>query len=359
MTDQLSKTDAQQRSDQIRAFQHELVELEQSGVLLLFDEQRQRIEKCHQALLADYRAAFDVDSSHQEKQLSLGMRVASFLGAVALAASLFFLFYQFWGRFDTRGQVLILASASIITFLITVFVASRDSSGYFTKLAGLVSFSAFVLNISMFGQIFNITPTDNALLVWAAFALILAYSYDVRLLLVAAILCLIAFVAARVGAWSGVYWIHFGERPENFIPVALLLFFLPQWLDHKRFSGFALAYRVCGALALFIPMLILSYWGDASYLNFAPDLIEGGYQLLGFTLSAALVWLGIRKGWGDAVNTGVTFFALFLYTKFFDWWWQAMPKYLFFLVIGLVAILCLVVLKRLRNTQPPVTGGRP
>jgi hypothetical protein len=44
----------------------------------------------------------------------------------------------------------------------------------------------------------------------------------------------------------------------------------------------------------------------------------------------------------------VTFFLIFLYTKFFDWWWNWMPKYLFFFVLGLTAVLFLVTLRRLR-----------
>ena len=48
-------------------------------------------------------------------------------------------------------------------------------------------------------------------------------------------------------------------------------------------------------------------------------------------------------------NLGATFFAIYLYTKLFDWWWEWMPKYLFFLALGLLAIILLLVLKRLRN----------
>jgi hypothetical protein len=47
-------------------------------------------------------------------------------------------------------------------------------------------------------------------------------------------------------------------------------------------------------------------------------------------------------------NLGCTFFVLYLYTKLFDWWWDWMPKYLFFLLLGLIAIGMLVFLKRLR-----------
>ncbi len=354
-----SKTSAQQRADQIHAFNNELAELAREQVLSLSEEQQQAINDYHQGLFKQLRNAFDIDSSQQEKQLSVGMRIASFLGAVALAASVFFLFYQFWGTLGTASQVVILSSASIISFIATVIVASKDASGYFTKLVGLVAFACFVLNIAMFGQIFNITPTDNALLAWAALALLLAYAYDVRLLQVAAVLCIIAFVSARVGAWGGLYWIHFGQRPENFFPIALLLFFLPQFINHQRYSGFALSYRVFGIITLLLPMLVLAHWGYGSYLNLDADIIEGGYQLAGFGLSAAFIWYGIRRGWGHVVNTGVTFFVIFIYTKFFDWWWDVMPKYLFFLVLALAAILCLVILKRLRKLQQaPIAGAK-
>ena len=52
------------------------------------------------------------------------------------------------------------------------------------------------------------------------------------------------------------------------------------------------------------------------------------------------------------VNAGVTLFVMFFYTKLFDWWWDMMPKYLFFLVMGLTAVLLLVVFKRLRKVSP-------
>ena len=72
-------------------------------------------------------------------------------------------------------------------------------------------------------------------------------------------------------------------------------------------------------------------------------------ELAGFVCSALAIWAGARRGWPETVNTGITFFVIFLYTKFFDWWWDALPKYLFFLVLGLAAVLILLVLRRLRG----------
>jgi hypothetical protein len=48
------------------------------------------------------------------------------------------------------------------------------------------------------------------------------------------ILCIIAFISSRAGTVSGMYWIHFGERPENFFPAALALFLVPQFIPHRR-----------------------------------------------------------------------------------------------------------------------------
>jgi uncharacterized membrane protein len=347
-----SRTEAQQRADDIRVFREELARLENAGVLHLNEAQRGALASHHAGLLAQLSRSFDIDRDTKSKQLSLGMRIASFVGALALAASVFFLFYQFWGYFTTPVQVTVLLTAALGTFLATMWVDRRDATGYFTKLAALVAFACFVLNVAMLGQIFNIMPSDKALLPWAAFALLLAYTLDLRLLLAAGILCLIAFIAARIGTWSGMYWIHFGERPENFFPAAVAMFLVPQIFDHTRFSGFAPIYRIFGMLALFLPILVLANWGYVSYLDLGSDLIEGIYQTLGFFGTAALTWYGTRRHWNDVVNAGVTLFVMFFYTKLFDWWWDMMPKYLFFLVMGLTAVLLLVVFKRLRKVSP-------
>jgi uncharacterized membrane protein len=276
-----------------------------------------------------------------------------------LAASVFFLFYQFWGLFGEVAQVAILLSASLLSFGLTLMVQRRDSSGYFSKLAALVAFACFVLNIVMLGQIFNITPSDKALLPWAAYALLLAYTTQARVLLAAGIVCVLGFIAARVGTWGGAYWLGVGERPENFFPAAVLIFSLPLFINQQRFDGFAMTYRVFGLLALFVPMLVLSNWGYGSYLELDAELIENGYQLLGFALAATVIWLGVRRDWPDVVNTGLSFFVIFLYTKLFDWWWASMPKYLFFLLLGLCAVLILLILRRLRSTNGLLGGTAP
>jgi len=344
-----TRTDAQQRVDDIRVFREELARVEAEGALRLDDDQRSALATHHDALLARLQAGFDVDRSARAKQLSLGMRVASLIGALALAASVFFLFWNFWGHLWAPVQVTTLVGFTVGSFLATVAIARRDTTGYFTKLAAMVAFACYVLNVVLLGQIFDITPSDKALLAWSAYAFLLAYAYELRLLQVAGILSLAAFIAARTGTWSGCYWLYFGERPENFFPAAAVLFVLPLAFDQSRHAGFAPTYRVFGMLTLFLPMLVLANWGTASYLDLDRDLVQGIYQTLGFAGTAALIWWGTRRDWREVTNTGTTLFVIFLYTKFFDWWWDWMPKYIFFAVMGLAAVLLLLVFRRLRG----------
>ncbi|MET1079756.1 MAG: DUF2157 domain-containing protein [Pseudomonas sp.] len=352
----LTREQAQLRADRIQVFREELAQLQAEQVLVLEPAQQAAIARHQDQLLAHFAASLGIDATLHARRLSLGMRVASLFGALTLATSLFFLFYQFWGWFAEPVQVAILLGTSLGSLALTVGLQRLDRSGYYSKLAALLCFASFVLNLSMLGQIFNITPSDKALLPWAALALLLAYHCNLRLLLVAGLLCVAGFIAARIGAWGGLYWLSVGDRPENFFPAALLLFLWPSLVDQRRFAGFATLYRAFGLLFLYLPVLVLSFWGESSYLPLQASSVEVLYQCLGYLLPALGIWLGIRRHWPAVTNTSLIFGVLFLYTKLFDWWWDVMPKYLFFLLLGLISVLLLVLLQRWRN-GPVAAGG--
>ena len=175
---------------------------------------------------------------------------------------------------------------------------------------------------------------------------------DLRLLLAAGLLCITAFIAARAGEFQGLYWLDFGERPENFFPAALVMFVLPLLLNQLRYTASPRLIGSWDCSLSFSPCWCSPTGAKSSYLALQAGTIEHVYQALGFLTTAAAIALGIRKHWPDVVNTSVTFFIVFLYTKFYDWWWEVMPKYLFFLVLGLTALLAILVLRRLRSEQP-------
>lgn len=344
----MDKEQAQSRADRIRAFQAELRSLEQEGVVALPADLRHRIEEYHASLLSRFSYDYDIDVSHGQKRLSWGMRIASFLGALALSAAVFFFFYRFWGDLSTPVQVGILIAAPVLATLGVELAARVEKSFYFASLIAMVALASFVLDLSVLGQIFNITPTQNAFLAWGAFALLLAYGYGLKLMLVAGVTCLMGYLAATVGTWGGGYWLSFGERPENFIVAGTLLFLVGLW-PHRSRPAFAPIYRIYGLLAVFIAILVLANYGRSSHLPLADLTIEHLYQSAGFLVAGLTIWLGIRQHWPGIVNLGSTFFVLYLYTKLFDWWWDWMPRYVFFLVLGLVAVVLLLALRRLRG----------
>ena len=349
----ISQSEAQKRIQQIDAFKSELAELEQQNILSLTPEQTAKVETHHSQLTTELCNDFEIDINTQCKQLSLGMKIASLAGALAMASSLFFLFYQFWGYLTTINQASVLVISPILLFILTLTLADKEKHAYFSKMSALICFASFVLNLSMLGQIFNITPTPNAFVTFSAFAFLLAYICQTRLMLIFAISCLCSFIAMQLGTWSGIYWLSFGERPENFFIPGILLFVIGYFGKHKQFKGFSSTYRITALLIIFLPILVLANWAQISYLTFPNEMIEGTYQMLGFILSAALIWLGITQQKSDVTNTANVFLLLFIYTKFFDWWWDWMPKYVFFFLVGLSALLALMVFKRIRNVHLP------
>ncbi|MDO5674655.1 MAG: DUF2157 domain-containing protein [bacterium] len=351
-----SREAAQQAVERIQAFRRELAHLADREVLHLSVEQQQAVEAYHQGRLEEWRLLFDVDTHSQGRQFSQGMKIASFLAALGLGAAVFFLFHRFWGYFSIIWQAGLLIAASIGTLLAAMHCAARERQVYFAKLFGLVALTCFVLNLVLLGQLFNVTPSPKVLLAWAAFAFSLAYATEARLLLAAAILCLAGFLSAQSGTWSGMYWLSVGEQPESYFPAAVLLFAL-SFLPHRLYPAFPPMYRVWALLFWFVPVLVLSHWGSGSLLPLPSRQVEWLYQVAGFAGSAGVITAGIRRHWPETVQTGLIFFTLFLYTKFYDWWWDWMPKYLFFALAGLAAVLVLLILQRLRGRSLGSRGG--
>jgi uncharacterized membrane protein len=95
-------------------------------------------------------------------------------------------------------------------------------------------------------------------------------------------------------------------------------------------------------------VLALSEWGGRSYLPIETANVERIYELAGLVAAAAAMWGGIVRQWDGVVNTSSVFFAIFLFCRLYHWWWDTMPKYLFFAVIGAIAIALVVGFKRLR-----------
>ncbi len=341
----LARRDAQRRADRLRIFRQELAELERQQVLALTDEQRARLEPFLEKTLGDLAAQYDIDTTESQKQLSLGMRIISALGGLALCAAVFLFFYRFWGSIPTAGQVTLLVIAPLAGLVAMHFVSARERTLYFTGLIGLVTFAAFVLNLMVFGQIFNIVSSPNAFLAWGAFALALAYSYGMRLLLAAGLVCWLVFIPASLVSLTGATWQSFFQRPESIIACGLATVAVSFLVR----ADFSVTFRLIGLLAILVPLLALWHNGANSFLPIDPTAIERSYQAVGFIAAALTIWFGIRAEQPPVMNLGAAAFAIFLFMKFVDWWWDWMPKYIFFFIVGGIAIGLLTAFRKLRG----------
>jgi tRNA A-37 threonylcarbamoyl transferase component Bud32 len=340
---------AQRRADRIAAFREELAELRRTGLVRLGDDDVEAVLRHHDRVLRDLIQRFDVDVSERGKQLAFGMRVVSLLGALALAASAFFFFNRIWGLISIPLQVGVLSIAPILGLVATDAIAVRERAGYFTSIAALFTFACFVLDVSLLWATFGQNPAVWGLLAWGAFALILAHAYRLPLLRVVGVVLLATFVAALLTAWSGGYWPAFLTQPEGYIPVGALLFGA-RWLGGRpRRPAFAAIDRCLGLVFVLTPMFMLAITPSLTYLPFTGRFVAAGYQVAAFAISGGAIALGVVRRYRETVYCGAVFFVAFLYLKFVQWWWDWMPKYLFFLVIAVTAIAVLWAMMRLRS----------
>jgi hypothetical protein len=355
-TSQVTREQAQARADRIRAFRDELRAAESDGAVRLTDAQRATLAAYHDQLLTAFSQQFDVDRSDAQQRLSLGLRVVSLLGAVALTTAAVLFFQRVWGLLPSASQIAIVWIAPLAALWGAHHTARRERTLYFTALLAIVAFGCFVLDVAVLGAVFNARESQLPLLAWAAFALAIAYAWNLRLLLAAGAICAMAFCAAVVVTWSHIPWDAFFVRPESLLVPAAVVAAVSVAPFNERRAGFPQTLRGVGFGAIALVIVVLSTFGEASRLWLSPRTIEHVYQVVGFGYAIAIVAAGVRRGWNETVNLGASLFGLLLLLRFVDWWWDWMPKYLFFLVVGATALLFMFVLRRLRGV---VAQGRP
>jgi uncharacterized membrane protein len=340
---------AQQRADRIAAFRAELAELEREQGLTLTLDQRAQLDRHLQHVLAALKRQFGADISEPERRISWGMRLVSLLGGIAFFVALFLFLQRVWGALPTAAQAGVLVLVPLLLLAATTYGASHNVASYYLALLGLAAGAAFVLGLSVLGSTFNAAPSPHALLAWGAFAVLLAYALRLRLILGAGLVLLCAWTAAWLASRGGAHWESFLSRGGHLIPAAVVLYAVP-WLSRGRNPhDFDFVYRACGAAVGLIALLVLSKSADLCCPGPATRMVETLYQIAGLLLSAGLVWHGLRLGRNGLVNIGAAGFVTFLFVCLHGWWWEWMPRYLFFLLIGMTALGLLAAFQRLRR----------
>jgi len=163
------------------------------------------------------------------------------------------------------------------------------------------------------------------------------------------------YAISVIAAAAGLDWTVSLVRPEPLLLLGLCAIALSFWRPAVRAEGFARTWRLVGLAALLLPLLFLSTWPEVfSYQLLPLGVLHATYDAAGFVLPVVAVWFGIRRRWPEVANSASAFLVLFVYAKCFDWWWDVMPRYLFFLMLGGLAIAAMVVLARLRGRMKEV-----
>ncbi len=340
----------QLRASAIIAFREELARLEAEGVVALDPATRDRIRAHHDAALSALAAGGEVDLSAAAARLSAGMRVATLLGTIALSAAYGFFVSSHWGTLSLVLQLALVTLPPILLVALTHIAATRERSGYVASLVATVAAIAFAINLGTLGQLFNLPDSRAALLAVGAFAMLLAYGYGLTLPLLVGI--------GGIGAWLwtlgaiplGLWWRDGFSVIEPLLLVGLLALAAPAWIRGP--AKFAPWWRGLGAAALVLGLLVVESNGQLSaFATTNIHAIEIGYKLVGAVVLTALVAWGIRRDQRLVTQIGVAGAVLYLFMRLVDWFWELVPKWLFFLLVGAFALAILLALRRLRRVR--------
>lgn len=339
---------AQQRADRIRAFREELAALRAEGLEVFSAEQEERTARHHEALLAELASRFDVDVTETAGRLSRGMQIASFFGAITLTAAVYSLVARFWGQLDLPVQIGLLTLFPVLALAGVDLAARREPSLYIASIFATVAYGTFWLAAVVIARLLDVPFTVPVLWLGVVFGLSLAMAYGFRIVLVIALIALILALAGTLFAVNGVPWMTAVERLEPALIAAFGLLLLAPGLEVAA-SGFGKTTRQVALGVGLGALLLLSISGHASVLSLPPRWIQGLYQVAMLVASVAAIAVGLSRRVPDIVNLASVALALFLVSRYVDWFWALMPRYLFFLVLTLAAFGWLLALRRLRS----------
>jgi uncharacterized membrane protein len=181
----------------------------------------------------------------------------------------------------------------------------------------------------------------------AGFGVAVAMSYGFRWVFAVSLAILLMAVAGAFFAAGGVPWTVLFMRLEPLGGSALVLMVLAKYLASSG-EGFEETARLTALLVLLGVLLLLATVSGFSLLPLTPDTAMIVYQVV--MLATCLIVLGRRLRARDqaGVNLASAYLAVFLLIRSVDWVWEALPAYVFFLLLAGAAFTSIAVLRRMR-----------
>lgn len=341
------RADAQRRVQRIRAFRAELDALTAAGVADLTDGQRVAIHAHHDAIVRQLAIEHDVDQSDAASQMSRGMQIAALVAAIALTAAVYALVSRFWGRLDLPLQATLLCAFPLVALIGVMMSAERERTLYVASIFALVAFGTYWLAVVVLSERLNLPVTPPAIWGGALFGVALALPYGFRLIFGAALVALLVALAGSVFQAAGIPWTVVPEFPEVITAAAFLMTPIASQVGTVH-TMFAQVTRAVSFGIGFFGLLILSSLGMASLLPMPVQATEAIYQGVLLVAATAVMPVAIRRAWVETVYIVGAALTLFIALRFVDWFWDALPRYVFFLLLAGVAFIWLAVLRRMR-----------
>jgi uncharacterized membrane protein len=365
----------------------------------------------HDQLLASVAAPADVQRAvGHERKLGRGVTILINLGAIVLGAGLLTFFASNWIEFERAAKIASLFALTLF-FYAAGFELTQPGRLSFPKLGTALIFLGCVMfgaDIVLLALIYDLTAEHawSFLMNWVVW-LAVAYLVRSRLVLALGLIGVVVWFGAEVGYCWGGYWLYLG-RPYHFIGLAACLLAVAGAHAWRGQRAFATSWALVGLLVLYLSTLMLSIFDLQTNLKLDPAappvlvrlllygpfvfaaaalaIVHFGWRrsrltdppalvtlalmivmllaagiastpgsrelwfILALTLlTSAGIYLGIA--WESAVllNTSLVFFAINLYTRFYEYFWDAMPKSLFFIVGGAALILGAIWVERFRR----------
>lgn len=339
---------AQRRVHRILAFRDELAALEAEGRRPFDAAAVAEVTAYHDALIARLTERFDVDASDAAGRLSRSLRVAAFLGAVALTASAWAAVSRLWDRVDEVWQVLFLAALPVVALAAVEVSARRERTRYVAWLFAIAAFGCIWLAIIGVREVLNVGLPMPVLWLGTIASMALASAYGFRLVFGGAVAALVLAIGASLISATGADWRMGWMRLEPLLMAALAVLGMAHRLEQAG-PGFGAVARGVSATLFLGVLLVLSTTAEASHLALTARAVEGLYQGLFLVAALAAIAIGLVRRWPELVTPSVTLFVLFVLIRLVDWFWDAVPAWLFFLMLAGFAFVCIVALRRARG----------
>jgi uncharacterized membrane protein len=355
----------------------------------------------HDTLLATVAGPVAAPSAVvNERKLGRGVTILINLGAIVLGAGLLVFFASNWVEFGRAAKIGSLFALTLF-FYVAGFELTQTSRWSFPKLGLALIFLGCVMfgvDIILLALIYDLTAEHawSLMMDWVAW-LSVAYLVRSRLILFLGLVGIVGWFGAEIGYCWGAYWLYLG-RPFHFIGLGACLLAVAGLHAWRGERGFAAAWALVGLLVIYLSTLLLSIFDVQKHVRLdvssatttvwlllvapyvlavaalvfmhvrwrraaltdppvlltmfllivmtlatgiatTPDPRELWFIVLMTLLTSAGIYLGITWESPVFLNTSLVFFAVNVYTRFYEYFWDAMPKSLFFIVGGSALIL--------------------